>query len=53
MQNHYMKMGQSNREAAFHAINLEMIKVQTDHNRNIEYLEKLWRDIEENRVVLD
>ena len=51
--NSYRKLGQSEQDAVFHAINLEMIKVQSKYNRNIDYLENLWRDIKEKKVTLD
>jgi len=51
--NHYRNLGQSEQDATFHAINLEMIKVQSRHSRDIAYLEKLWRDIKGKKVNLD
>lgn len=51
--NSYRKLGQSEQDAAFHAINLEMIKVHARHNSSIDYLENLWRDIKEQKVTLD
>ena len=50
--NSYRKLGQSEQDAAFHAINLEMIKVQSKYNQDIEYLENLWRDIKANKLKL-